>query len=169
MLCWGLWSVAYTCYVVGCGQWPIRTLFLILNIHRLLIFKFWSFHITIKCSHTADNIHIYSFNSTKQYGKRCLPCCSNDTNNSDEARDDRQEVGFELTTMASDIYNVYYPVMEAQLVTERNGRTFAVTEYAKRSFWFLKFLFPKFYSLQLCTEYNFSSLLSESQPDKYIS
>jgi hypothetical protein len=36
--------------------------------------------------------------------------------------------------MTSDIYNVYYPVMEAQIVTEKKGKSYAATEYAKRLF-----------------------------------
>jgi ABC-type Zn2+ transport system substrate-binding protein/surface adhesin len=38
--------------------------------------------------------------------------------------DDRQQWGSEITTEASDIYNVYYPVMEAQVVTDNNGKAF---------------------------------------------
>jgi hypothetical protein len=38
--------------------------------------------------------------------------------------DDRQKWGSEITTEASDIYNVYYPVMEAQVVTDNNGKAF---------------------------------------------
>jgi hypothetical protein len=67
------------------------------------------------------------------------------------------------------MYNVYYPVMEAQTVTESNGKTFAVAEYAQRSFLFLNVLFPKICSLQLCSDFNFSSLLSELGSDQYIS
>jgi hypothetical protein len=105
---------------------------------------------------------MYYFSSTKQYSKRwCLLCCSIDTHNSDDANDEREEVGFELTTGASDIYNVYYPVMEAQIVTESDGKCFAVTDYAQRAFWFWKVLIPKICSLQLCCAFNFSSLHSE--------
>jgi hypothetical protein len=41
-------------------------------------------------------------------------------------------MGSELTTEASDIYNVYYPVMEAQIVNDSTGKAFTVTEYVHR-------------------------------------
>jgi hypothetical protein len=68
MSCWALCIVAYTCHVGACGHWPIRTLFLILCIHRLLIFKFCFFRETYKGSHAADYIYI-NFNNIKQCSK----------------------------------------------------------------------------------------------------
>jgi hypothetical protein len=51
---WRMWLVAYT------------DITLILSIHRLLIFKFYSFHKTFKGSHADDNIYIMfiALNST---------------------------------------------------------------------------------------------------------
>jgi hypothetical protein len=40
---------------------------------------------------------------------------------------DRQLSDSEVTTEASDIYNVYYPVMEAQVVTDNNGKTYRIS------------------------------------------
>jgi hypothetical protein len=78
-------------------------------------------------------LFLTALNSTER-DVASLLCCSIDTSSRREANDDEHEVGFELTTENGDIYNVYYPVMEAQIVTESNGKTFAVTEFAQRSF-----------------------------------
>jgi hypothetical protein len=49
-------------------------------------------------------------------------CCRTDIKNKGETYVDRQLSESEVTTEASDIYNVYYPVMEAQVVTDNNGK-----------------------------------------------
>jgi hypothetical protein len=59
----------------------------------------------------------------------CFVCCRTDTKNSDEGYDDGRLQNSEVTTDASDIYNVYYPVMEAQTVVD-NGKAFRNTEYS---------------------------------------
>jgi hypothetical protein len=55
--------------------------------------------------------------------------CRTDTKNRGEMYDDRQLSDSEVTTEASDIYNVYYPVMEAQVVTDNNGKACRNTKH----------------------------------------
>jgi hypothetical protein len=52
-----------------------------------------------------------------------------DTENSDKGYDDRQVPESDVTTETSDFYNVYYPVMEAQTVTDSHGKASRNTGY----------------------------------------
>lgn len=51
-----------------------------------------------------------------------IVCCRTDTKSNGKLYDDRPQWDAALTTEASDLYNVYYPVMEAQVVTDGNGK-----------------------------------------------
>lgn len=62
-----------------------------------------------------------------------IVCCRTDVKNKGEVYDERQLSDSEVTTEASDIYNVYYPVMEAQVVTDNNGKAFRNSKHVYRS------------------------------------
>lgn len=61
-------------------------------------------------------------------------CFRTDTENGDKEHDHRQVPHSVLTTEASDFYNVYYPVMEAQTVTDSNGKASRNTGHMYCSF-----------------------------------
>ncbi|KDR24397.1 hypothetical protein L798_04350 [Zootermopsis nevadensis] len=72
------------------------------------------------CVPAAEIASLMAPNYAKVFRTGSITSTKTDTENGDKEHDHRQVPHSVLTTEASDFYNVYYPVMEAQTVTDSN-------------------------------------------------